>query len=54
MLKGVLQTKDYIFTKPLLVTNDVGNIPGKGLLFAEGGVQDTEEGVVSGFFSSIY
>ena len=55
MLKGVVQRKDYIFTKPPPVTNDIGNIPGKkGLLFAEGGVQDAEEGAVAGFFGSIY
>ncbi|PUU77225.1 hypothetical protein B9Z19DRAFT_1086620 [Tuber borchii] len=29
VLKGVLQTKDYIFTKWALVTNDIGNTPGK-------------------------
>ena len=47
--------KDYIFTKSPLVTNDIDNIPGKkGLLSAEGGVRDAEEGVVTGFFDSIY
>ena len=55
VLKGVLRTKDYILTKSPLVTNDMGNTPGKkGLLSAEGGVQDTEEGAAAGFFGSIY
>ena len=55
VLKGVLQTKDYILAKLLRVTNDFGNILGKkGLPFAEGGVQDAEEGAVAGFFGSIY
>ena len=51
----MLQTKDYVFAKSPLVTNDIGNTPGKnGLLSAECGVQDTEEGVAAGFFGSIY
>ena len=55
MLKGVLQRKDYIFTKSPLITNDIGNTPGKkGLLSAEGGVQDAEEGAATGFFGSVY
>ena len=29
VLKGVLRTKDYILTKSPLVTNDMGNTPGK-------------------------
>ena len=55
LLKGVLQTQDYIFTKLPLITNDIGNIPGKkGLLFAEGRVRDAEDGPAAGFFGSIY
>ena len=55
VLKGVLQRKDYIFTKSPLITNDIGNTPGKkGLLSAEGGVQDAEEGATAGFFGSVY
>ena len=55
MLKGVLQTKDNILAKLPRVMNDFGNILGeKGLPFAEGGVQDAEEGAVAGFFGSIY
>ncbi|PUU77233.1 hypothetical protein B9Z19DRAFT_1086631 [Tuber borchii] len=55
VLKGVLQRKDYIFTKWALVTNDIGNTPGKkGLLSTEGGVQDANKGAAAHFCGSIY
>ncbi|PUU77235.1 hypothetical protein B9Z19DRAFT_1086645 [Tuber borchii] len=55
VLKGVLQRKDYIFTKWALETNDIGNTPGKkGLLSTEGGVQEADKGAAAGFFDSIY
>jgi len=37
VLDRALHTRDYNFIKSPLVTNDIGNVPGKkGLLFAEG------------------
>jgi len=55
VLKGALQTNNYIFIKPPLAGNDTGNILGKkGLLFVEDGVHCAEEGAAAGFLRCAY
>ena len=46
VLNGALHTRDYNFVKSPLVTNGIGNVPGKeGLLFAEGAGDEVRGGV---------
>ena len=55
VLKGALQTKNYIFIKLPLAANNTSNIPGeKELLFAEDGVHSAAEGAAAGFLGCAY